>query len=67
MQKVLPALVTKTAKDYSSGKNSFRSATVSKVDYESLIPLLVGSIKEQQEQIEQLKKEINVLKSRNTR
>ncbi|GAA3984011.1 hypothetical protein GCM10022246_39800 [Pedobacter ginsengiterrae] len=67
VQKVLPALVTKTAKDYSSGKNSFRSATVSKVDYESLIPLLVGSIKEQQEQIEQLKKEINVLKSRNTR
>jgi len=67
VQKVLPALVTKTAKDYSSGKNSFRSANVSKVDYESLIPLLVGSIKEQQEQIEQLKKEINVLKSRNTR
>ena len=67
VQKVLPALVTKTAKDYSSGKNSFRSATVSKVDYESLIPLLVGSIKEQQEQIEQLKKEINVLKSRNAR
>lgn len=67
VQKVLPALVTKTAKDYSSGKNSFRSATVSKVDYESLIPLLVGSIKEQQEQIEQLKKEINALKSRNTK
>lgn len=67
VQKVLPALVRKTAKDYTSGKNTFRSATVSKVDYESLIPLLVGSIKEQQEQIEQLKKEINALKSRNTR
>jgi len=67
VQKVLPALVTKTAKDYPVGKNASRTATVSIVDYESLIPLLVGSIKEQQQQIEQLRRELDSLKSRNTK
>lgn len=59
----LPEIVTVQAKDYASGKNAYRSATITKVDYESLVPLLVGSIKEQQEQIEALKREIQSLKS----
>ncbi|WP_316832488.1 tail fiber domain-containing protein [Pedobacter aquatilis] len=67
VQKVLPSLVKQQAKDYPSGKNAFRSATIATFDYESLIPLLVGSIKEQQQQIEQLKREIETLKSRNTK
>jgi len=67
VQKVLPSLVTKTAKDYPVGKNASRTATIPKIDYESLIPLLVGSIKEQQQQIEQLRRELDSLKSRNTK
>ena len=63
----VPEVVTVQAKDYSAGKNAFKTATLTKVDYESLIPLLVGSIKEQQQQIEQLKRELDSLKSRNAK
>jgi len=63
----VPGIVSVQAKAYSSGKNAFKNATITKVDYESLVPLLVASIKEQQEQIEQLKAELNSLKSRNTK
>ncbi|UKT63983.1 tail fiber domain-containing protein [Pedobacter mucosus] len=66
-QKVLPALVTKTAKDYAAGKNAFNTATIAKIDYESLVPLLVGSIKEQQLQIEELRREVQMLKSQSAR
>jgi Tfp pilus assembly protein PilN len=59
----VPSLVKAQSKDYSAGKNAYKSATLTKVDYESLIPLLVGSIKEQQQQIDQLKKEIKSLKA----
>lgn len=63
----VPSVVIVQAKQYPAGKNAFNSATITKVDYENLIPLLVGSIKEQQEQIEQLRKEIEALKSKNTK
>jgi len=63
----LPNLVSVQAKDYSAGKNAFRTATITKVDYESLIPLLVASIKEQQEQIEALQRELKAQKSQNTK
>ncbi|WP_029287468.1 tail fiber domain-containing protein [Pedobacter sp. R20-19] len=59
----VPELVTVQAKDYAAGKNAYRSATITKVDYESLVPLLVGSIKEQQQQIDALRQEIQSLKS----
>ena len=62
-KEAVPGLITIQAKDYSVGKNASRSATLTKVDYESLIPLLVGSIKEQQKQIDALKLEIRALKS----
>lgn len=61
--KVAPELVVNQQKTYTAGKNSTKTATVPVVDYETLIPLLVGSIKEQQLQIEALKKEISQLKS----
>lgn len=61
--KVAPELVVNQQKTYSAGKNSTKTATVPMVDYETLIPLLVGSIKEQQLQIEALKKEISQLRS----
>ncbi|PWS26726.1 DNA topoisomerase IV [Pedobacter yonginense] len=60
----LPEIVTVIGKDYSSGKNAFRTATLTKVDYESLIPLLVGSIKEQQQQIDKLKRELEEMKTK---
>lgn len=63
VEKVAPELVVNQHKIYTSGKNSTKTATVPVVDYETLIPLLVGSIKEQQQQIEALKKEIRALKS----
>ena len=63
----VPEIVTIKAKDYTVGKNAYRSATLTKVDYESLIPLLVGSIKEQQQQIDALRQEIQSLKSRSAK
>jgi Tfp pilus assembly protein PilN len=63
----VPEIITIQAKDYTVGKNAYRSATLTKVDYESLIPLLVGSIKEQQQQIDALRQEIQSLKSRSAK
>ena len=59
----VPNIVSVQSKDYSAGKNAFKSATITKVDYERLVPLLVASIKEQQQQIEALKHELKMLKS----
>ncbi|WP_406825070.1 tail fiber domain-containing protein [Pedobacter sp. KACC 23697] len=59
----VPDIISVQSKDYSSGKNAFRSATITKVDYERLVPLLVASIKEQQQQIEALRHELKMLKS----
>ncbi|WP_412467118.1 tail fiber domain-containing protein [Pedobacter sp. KLB.chiD] len=59
----VPGIVLVQSKDYSAGKNAFKSATITKVDYESLVPLLVASIKEQQQQIEALRHELKMLKS----
>jgi uncharacterized protein YcfL len=63
----VPSIVSVQAKDYTSGKNAFKTATITKVDYESLIPLLVASIKEQQEQIEALQRELSTLKSQSVK
>ena len=63
----VPEIVSVQSKSYASGKNAFRNATITKVDYESLVPLLVASIKEQQQQIEALQRELKTLKSQNTK
>jgi len=63
----VPSLIAVHAKQYPAGKNAYNSATLTKVDYESLIPLLVGSIKEQQQQIDALKQELQSLRSQRSK
>jgi len=65
--KINPQLIVNQQLNYNAGKNNTKTAVVQKVDYEMLIPMLVGSIKEQQQQIEALKAEIGALKSKNTK
>jgi Chaperone of endosialidase len=61
-QLVFPGLVYKKPVSFMSGKNSYRQATLKTIDIESLIPLLIASIQEQQVQIERLKTEIDDLR-----
>ena len=67
LAKTNPSLVVKKQLNYNEGKNINKTAIVEKVDYEILIPMLVGSIKEQQQQIDALKAEINLLKSKSSK
>lgn len=62
IEAVFPELIKSTTHTYMFGKNTYRTATVKTVDMESLIPVLVASVKQQQEEIEQLKKELQELK-----
>ena len=57
-----PDLVINQQLNYTASKNNVKTAIVQKIDYEALLPLLVASIKEQQQEIEALKKSIEVLK-----
>ena len=63
MQQVFPELVTTKYISYMFGKNVNRGATIKTIDETSLIPILVASIKEQQAEIEKLKKDIAGLKA----
>jgi hypothetical protein len=63
MQKVFPELVANKNISYMFGKNAYRDAKIKTVDKVSLIPVLVASIKEQQTEIEKLKKDIAELKA----
>lgn len=62
IEAVFPELVKHTTRTYMFGKNTYRTATIKTVDMESLIPVLVASVKQQQQEIEQLKKELQELK-----
>ena len=64
LSQVNPRLVFNQSLNYNEGKNNNKTAVVQKVDYEVLIPMLVGSIKEQQQQIDALKAELNSLRSK---
>ena len=66
VQTIFPELVSVKTVSYMFAKNGYRDASFKMVDESSLIPLLVASIKEQQEQIEQLKAAIEDLKSKKT-
>lgn len=66
MQSVFPNLVKYTTHTYMFGKNTYRTTKVKTVDIESLIPVLVASVQEQQLEIEKLKAEINRLKGTGT-
>jgi uncharacterized small protein (DUF1192 family) len=63
VQNVLPELVTEKNISFMYGKNSYRDAKIKTVDEASLIPLLVASIKELEQQIAQLKAEMQTVKS----
>lgn len=58
VQKVLPELVSSESQSYMVGKNRYQTTTLKNTDLESLIPILVGAIKEQQKQIEELKQQL---------
>ncbi|MBE9585560.1 tail fiber domain-containing protein [Mucilaginibacter sp. JRF] len=61
---VLPELVKQDNKWYTAGKSNQRALTTGAVDYEKLIPILVGAIKEQQAEINELRAHIQQLKSK---
>ena len=63
VQQVYPAALSSRNSWYSTGKNQQRAITTSQIDADKLVPLLVGAIKEQQEQIDQLKREVQQLKA----
>ena len=62
VKQVLPSAVSTDAKWYTAGKNAQRAVTISTVDLEKIVPLLVGAVKEQQAEIEKLRAEIQQLK-----
>lgn len=62
MQSVFPGMIKTESKLYPAGKNAVRSVDVQSVDMQSLIPVLLGAIKEQQLQIDALKSELQSLK-----
>lgn len=61
-KQVVPSVITTHNSWYNAGKNNPRTITTAEVDMQKLVPLLVGAIKEQQAQIEQLKQEVQKLK-----
>ncbi|MEJ5993408.1 hypothetical protein WG904_03180 [Pedobacter sp. Du54] len=65
--KINQQLIVNQQLTYNAGKNNTKTAIIQKVDYEMLIPMLVGSIKEQQQQIDALKAEITNLKGKNAK
>lgn len=64
VENVFPDMMQTSSKIYTTGKNTTKTAKYADVDQERLIPVLVAAIKEQQEQIEVLKKEVEELKSK---
>jgi hypothetical protein len=59
-----PELIKSNAKSYPAGKNQFKYISFDDVDEVSLIPVLVAAIKEQQQQIDALKAEVEKLKAK---
>ncbi|HMR19417.1 MAG TPA: tail fiber domain-containing protein [Sphingobacterium sp.] len=59
-----PEIIKEETKAYSVGKNTSKVARFDGIDQDSLIPLLVAAVKEQQLQIERLQKELEELKKK---
>ena len=64
VQLVLPSLVYAKNGQYIGGKNLYKNYSRKMVDQTGLIPILVASVKELQEQVNQLKAEIAQLKNK---
>ena len=62
IQAIFPEMVHNRHVSYIYGKNQHRTLVVKKMDTESLIPVLVASIKELEAQIEALKTELFKIK-----
>ena len=62
IQAIFPEMVHNRHVSYIYGKNQHRTLVVKKMDTESLIPVLVASIKELEAEIEKLKSEISKIK-----
>jgi Chaperone of endosialidase len=62
VQLVFPSIVYAKNGKYVGGKNLYKSYSLKMVDESGLVPILVASVKELQEQINQLKAEIVQLK-----
>ncbi|MDB5120286.1 MAG: tail fiber protein [Sphingobacteriales bacterium] len=65
VQKVIPLIVKNRYISVPAGKNQYRTKKAKSIDMESLIPVLVASIKEQQAEIEALRNELNQIKDAN--
>ncbi|SHE58200.1 tail fiber domain-containing protein [Pedobacter caeni] len=64
VQPEFPGMVYENSKSYPAGKNDSKIMRYNEVETAQLIPVLVAAIKEQQAQIELLKKEVNLLKEK---
>jgi hypothetical protein len=63
-QRVFPDLVKEKNTSFMFGKNTYRNSIIKTIDEQSIIPILVASIKEQQLQIEKLTAEVEALKNK---
>jgi Chaperone of endosialidase len=64
MQQAFPELVTSRNVSYMYSKNNYRNTKIKTIEEESLIPVLVASIKELSAEINKLKVELEALKQR---
>lgn len=67
LQSTAPELVINQQLNYTEGKNNTKTAIVPKADNDAIIALLVASVKEQQKEIEALKKVVQSLKTQRSR
>lgn len=64
VQPIFPEMVSENLASYAAGKNNSNPAKYEEVQNDKLIPVLVAAIKEQQEEINALKREIEHLKDK---
>lgn len=64
LQTIFPEMVYSKHVSYMAGKNMYKSYIIKQVDKESLIPVLVASIKELHTEIEKLKLELLELRNK---
>lgn len=64
IESVFPGMVASENKSYAFGKNNTRMVSMKSVNTESLIPVLVASVKELKSEIDLLKQEIEQLKKK---
>lgn len=64
VQPEFPSMVYESAKSNPAGKNDSKIMRYNEVETAQLIPVLVAAIKEQQAEIELLKKEVSLLKEK---